>query len=164
MNEIVKKFIEELDFAGIPHQLCDALSCLRKEVLKICREYHTRDVITQPHDLLTKYNLSPYLLKYEGQLSKVKIGITEANYGIAWSGGIVEIYNSNEEKKVSLLPEIHIAILKKENIIPDFGTLFKKTPPDKDLTIITGPSKTADIEKIVVKGAHGPKELFVVIF
>ena len=73
---------------------------------------------------------------------------------------------------VSLLPSIHIAVIKLEQILSDLKELYTllKWDPDEQaegitdcMTFITGPSKTADIEATLVDGAHGPRELYLFV-
>ena len=73
---------------------------------------------------------------------------------------------------VSLLPSIHIAVIRMEQILSNLNelyTLLKWNPIEQAegitrcMTLITGPSKTADIEATLVHGAHGPRELTIVV-
>ena len=68
---------------------------------------------------------------------------------------------------VSLLPPIHVAIVPKEKILTGLDELFTILPVPSDQTssmvLITGPSRTADIEQILVRGVHGPGEIHVVV-
>ena len=76
-----------------------------------------------------------------------------------------------QPRVVSLLPPVHVAILDSEKILPSLDELlirlrldFKATGRlDSCLTLITGPSKTADIETELVLGVHGPRELHVIV-
>jgi len=100
------------------------------------------------------------------------MGITSADYCIAETGTLVLKTLPGNERIVSLLPSIHVAVIKLEQIVADFKELY--TLLDKDLkdstdgiengmTFITGPSKTADIEATMVHGAHGPRELYIYV-
>ena len=100
------------------------------------------------------------------------IGITSADYCIAETGTLVLKTAPGNERIVSLLPSIHVAVIKLEQVIADFKELY--TLLDKDLkdspegiengmTFITGPSKTADIEATMVHGAHGPREVHIYV-
>ncbi|MDP3283867.1 MAG: LUD domain-containing protein, partial [Desulfobacterales bacterium] len=100
------------------------------------------------------------------------IGITSADYCIAETGTLVLKTAPGNERSVSLLPSIHVAVIKLEQVIADFKELY--TLLDKDLkdssegiengmTFITGPSKTADIEATMVHGAHGPREVYIYV-
>jgi len=73
---------------------------------------------------------------------------------------------------VSLLPSIHMAVIRLEQILEnlkEFYTLLKWDPRQQTeglthtMTLISGPSKTADIEATLVHGAHGPRELVIFV-
>lgn len=95
------------------------------------------------------------------------IGITTADYLLADTASLVLLGGRGRARSVSLVPSIHIAVVPAERIIPSYRHLLShlnaRTLPS-NMTVITGPSKTADIEATLVHGAHGPREmhLFVV--
>jgi len=62
------------------------------------------------------------------------------------------------------LPDVIIAFVYKDQLLANHFELFDKIDPDaaKNMTLITGPSRTADIEKILILGAHGPRRLVVI--
>ncbi|MGE3524242.1 MAG: lactate utilization protein C [Candidatus Dadabacteria bacterium] len=99
------------------------------------------------------------------------IGITEADYALADTGSLVLISSPDKPRGVSLIPPVHLAIVRKENILRGIGELFGLLneiyeSPDAIpacTTFITGPSRTADIELNLTLGVHGPKELHVLI-
>lgn len=95
------------------------------------------------------------------------IGITSADYALAATGSIVMLASANEPRLVSLLPPIHIAILPRSRILANLDELLSILPLPADQTssmvLITGPSRTADIEQILVRGVHGPGEIYAVI-
>ena len=68
---------------------------------------------------------------------------------------------------ISLLPPVHIAVVPRERILTGLDELFTVLPDPSSVTsamvLITGPSRTADIEQILVRGVHGPGEIHVVI-
>jgi len=95
------------------------------------------------------------------------IGITSADYALADTGTLVMIASPEEQRLVSLLPPAHLAIVPKERILTGLDELFTRVPLPADATsslvLITGPSRTADIEQILVRGVHGPGQITVVI-
>jgi L-lactate utilization protein LutC len=97
------------------------------------------------------------------------IGITVADAGIADSGAILSAISSEENRSVSLLPDEHIVFLPAEQVLPSLhaavDTLNKLIThrSASALTLIGGPSKTADIEKVLVTGVHGPGALTIVL-
>jgi L-lactate dehydrogenase complex protein LldG len=96
------------------------------------------------------------------------VGITMAQGGIAETGTLVLDSSVEQNRLVSLVPPIHIAILDASRIYATLGeTLSAIQNGGKELspaiTFITGPSRTADIELTLAIGVHGPQELYVVI-
>ncbi len=95
--------------------------------------------------------------------SSAKIGINEADFGIAETGSLVEISKTAAKRLCSTLPEIHIAILPLNKILNNMAELFGKIDI-RDipyLTIISGPSRTADIERVLTIGVHGPERVII---
>jgi L-lactate utilization protein LutC len=98
------------------------------------------------------------------------VGITNVAYLIAETGTLVMASQPDEPRSASLLPPIHIALAHRSQLLPDLFDLFDlfspvegKGSPPSCLTLITGPSKTGDIELKLVTGVHGPGELHVVV-
>ncbi len=86
-------------------------------------------------------------------------GITDIYAAIAETGSIVIRPTPNQGRALSLIPPIHIAIMETKSILPDLIDLMEKIaiePHPQNITLITGPSKTADIEGALVTGVHGP--------
>ncbi len=95
------------------------------------------------------------------------IGITSADYALAATGTLVMLSSLNEPRLVSLLPPTHIAIFPRSRILANLDELLSILPRPADQTssmvLITGPSRTADIEQILVRGVHGPGQVYAVI-
>ena len=95
------------------------------------------------------------------------VGITRAQAGIAETGTLVLDSAVEQNRLVSLVPPVHIAILQASRIYATLGeTLAMLQGGDEvspTITFITGPSRTADIELTLAIGVHGPQELYVII-
>jgi L-lactate dehydrogenase complex protein LldG len=102
----------------------------------------------------------------KGRLFAADAGITGVDWLIAETGSMVMLSRSGQARSLSLLPPLHIAVASAEQILPDLFDLFAPglipTLP-ANITLITGPSKTGDIELKLVTGVHGPGEVHVVI-
>jgi L-lactate dehydrogenase complex protein LldG len=96
-----------------------------------------------------------------------EIGITSADYALGDTGTLVMLSSPAEARLVSLLPILHIAVVPRERILTGLDELFTLQPRPADHTssmvLITGPSRTADIEQILVRGVHGPGQITVII-
>jgi L-lactate utilization protein LutC len=99
--------------------------------------------------------------------ARVDIGITSADYALGDTGTLVTIASPAEARLMSLLPPAHVAVVPKERMLTGLDELFTILPRPAELTssmvLITGPSRTADIEQILVRGVHGPGQVTVVI-
>ena len=95
------------------------------------------------------------------------VGITSADYVLADTGTLVMLSSPQEARMVSLLPPAHIAVVPAERILTGLDELFTVLPDpagqSSSMVLITGPSRTADIEQILVRGVHGPGQLTVVL-
>jgi L-lactate dehydrogenase complex protein LldF len=91
---------------------------------------------------------------------KILVGVTNAICGLADTGSVLE---ADGALHASLLPEIHIAVLKSSNILPSLSDAMKFVKDKSAAVFITGPSRTADIEMTLTIGVHGPKEIHVFV-
>ena len=100
------------------------------------------------------------------------IGITSADFCMADTATLVMRTRTGQARSVSLVPAIHIAVLKLNQIIADLKELYALLKWDPQMskqgltncmTFISGPSKTADIEATMVHGAHGPREVYIFV-
>jgi L-lactate dehydrogenase complex protein LldG len=86
-------------------------------------------------------------------------GVTEVDYAVAETGSVVIRHRPEHGRAISLVPFVHVAIIQPKNFLPDMIDLFEKLSEEgtgSGVTMIAGPSKTADIELNVVTGVHGP--------
>lgn len=92
------------------------------------------------------------------QLYDVDCGVTDVWRAVSEVGALVVRGTDQHGKALSLVPPIHVAILEPGNFVPDLVDLFEIMPADSrdGFVLITGPSKTADIEMQLVSGVHGP--------
>jgi L-lactate utilization protein LutC len=96
------------------------------------------------------------------------VGITGVAYLIAETGTLVMLSGPDAPRSPSLLPPVHIAVAGTDQLLPDLFDLFAPHlwpggAPPSNITLITGPSKTGDIELRLVTGVHGPGEVHVVL-
>ena len=92
------------------------------------------------------------------------IGITQAGWALADTGTLVQDQTSVNQRLASSLVDIHIALVPTSNILPDKIALLTRINPvtSRYIAFITGPSRTADIERVLTIGVHGPERLVIV--
>jgi L-lactate dehydrogenase complex protein LldG len=92
-------------------------------------------------------------------------GVSTALYGLADTGSVVLAASPEEPRANSLLPAVHVSLLAEDRILPGLDELFEAVGGDlpSALAIVTGPSRSADIEQKLAVGVHGPREVHVVL-
>ena len=116
----------------------------------------------------------PQLIPYEKKIEDFKdrlftidAGITSTVGAIADPGALILWPSPKEPRLMSLVPPIHIAVLEADSIFSSFLEAMQKekwaTQMPTNVVLISGPSKTADIEMTLAFGVHGPRELIVLI-
>jgi L-lactate dehydrogenase complex protein LldG len=103
--------------------------------------------------------IHPNATKHE--MAQCDLGITEADFLLPETGTLVLRSSAQKPRAVSLLPRIHLAIVRPEMLRADMHQVFAEAKDQHYLVFITGPSRTADIELTVTLGVHGPKNLYV---
>jgi L-lactate dehydrogenase complex protein LldG len=100
------------------------------------------------------------------------VGITGADYAVSETGSVVVMPRSGLSRLVSLVPPVHIALVRARDVVESLDDVFLLRRLDyyrngsdmgSYLNFITGPSRTADIEQTLVVGVHGPKEVHMVL-
>jgi len=99
--------------------------------------------------------------------TNVEAGITHCRAGIADTGTLVLWPDISEPRTLSLVPPCHIALIQRSTIVSNFPTLmvtqaWQNSMPT-NVVLVSGPSKTADIQQTLAYGAHGPSELVVIL-
>jgi len=110
-----------------------------------------------------KFSLSSDSISF----ARYNCAITTADYLIARTGSVLLNSASAAGRRLSVLPPVHIVIAEEGQIVPSLQEAFQllkgRSFDWSYAVLITGPSRTSDIEKQLVLGAHGPKRLVVII-
>jgi L-lactate dehydrogenase complex protein LldG len=180
-DDILRRFSERLTMVGgETHVLSgdEAVNCILRELIV---EFKDQIVLLPADPELERLGI-PRLMnevavnRIQPESSSLSLaaeaamGITTAQAGIADTGTIVLIHSSERGRLSALLAPVHVALLKKEMIFPDKITFLAKAQQAgldysaTSQTWVTGPSLTADIEKVLVRGAHGPRRVIVLIY
>lgn len=181
--DLVQKFISELDKLGAIGKLFGSRVEVVEYISKLVIERKAKLVLTSCPDRELSFELSKAIASAGAScfdvnevdrhelrklLEKTDIGITDVDLAVAETGSLVLATKNDAERLLSCLPPIYVAILAKGSIVDRFLELtewFKKIQGTgtHTISIITGPSRTADIELEIVVGVHGPHELHVII-
>lgn len=96
--------------------------------------------------------------------AEARFGISQVEWALADTGSLVQNSTAIEQRLVSSLPAIHIALVPTAAILSDMPSLLSRVNPKECpyIAMITGPSRTADIERVLTIGVHGPERLVIV--
>ena len=92
-----------------------------------------------------------------------QFGITRAWGAVAETGSLILDDATTSSRLGALVPWIHIAVVAPDRILPDVGSAIAALGDDPNVIFCTGPSKTADVEGILIEGVHGPGEQVALI-
>lgn len=164
-------------------------------VASICHEIDAKDALRSGHEVLDEaqihaalerqgVNLSDMTLDEEmsddehknmrashrKEVFRTDVGITGGDYVIAETGTLVIHPRKGISRLTSLAPPVHIAVMKRGQVLPTLDELFLLEHVDihsgnrhAAMNLISGPSRTGDIEATIVHGIHGPVETHIVL-
>ena len=158
------------------------------QIVEICRSIGATNVALSNSGLIAEMNLEEQLgaqglsifaldsaaIDHEhavAQLAQCEVGLTAVDYAIAETGTIVLSSDERHSLLISLLPPVHIALVRSSQIKASLDEIIKavgaekiaRVDPSRSVTLITGPSRTSDVELVLSVGVHGPKELHVIV-
>ena len=157
----VRLHVPDISLADRPAQFTHALTALGGQVIL---PYSKEDVREAIKGIVRGRSV---VTTEAGDARTAEVGINFADYALADTGSLVFLSESHESRLISLLPPIHIAVIARDKILSGLDELFTIVPQpaarSSSMVLITGPSRTADIEMRLVRGVHGPGEIHVII-
>jgi L-lactate dehydrogenase complex protein LldG len=97
------------------------------------------------------------------EVAECDLGVTGADFALPETGTLVLRSGIDRPRTVSLLPRVHLALIRPACLRADLHQVFDEAKHDGYFVFVTGPSRTADIELTVTVGVHGPKTLCVML-
>ena len=185
--ELITRFTEEAKAVRAQvHRVSDELQLVER-ITEICAGDKGHEIALSRAELLAEINLGSTLsargfsicpeldaLDHDSLIARLATcgaGVTAVDYAIAETGTIVLSSDEPNALLVSLLPPVHIALLRSSQIMSSLDEVISRLSkerinlagPSRSITLITGPSRTSDVELVLSIGVHGPKELHVII-
>ena len=152
------------------------MEAAREVLAKLASESGWRKIASHSHrdtDALLEGISLPVVRTEKGyaidDLESCDAGVTGCEVLVAQTGGIMVSVESAGGRALSVLPPHHVVIARTSQMVPDLTAAFEhvKRRYGKNfpsfMSFITGPSRTGDIERILVLGAHGPKRLSLLL-
>jgi L-lactate dehydrogenase complex protein LldG len=166
-ENLAEEFQEKLEFVGGRFISSASIDEAIQKLQEIIRENQWENIFCKD-DMLQKYFSGKIEFAADNQsFEHMKVGITRCEFLVAHLGAVLVSSAQASGRRLHVFPEIHV-IFAHEGQLTDFlesGLQKIKEKYDGSLpsliSVITGPSRTADIEKTLVMGMHGPKSLLV---
>ncbi|MSQ93008.1 MAG: hypothetical protein EXR98_00460 [Gemmataceae bacterium] len=182
----VSRFCQELAAAGGKGYVAADSDAVLHTIQSILQAHNARKILLTCGGLIDRLDLPARLRELSLEVRTTDdvqsdpredffsddVGITNVHRLIAETGSVVLASKPNEPRSASLLPPVHICLADHSQLLSDLFDLFDifaptgssiQSLPPSCLTLITGPSKTGDIELKLVTGVHGPGEIHVII-
>lgn len=168
------RFLAELALLGVTvHEAPDEIAVADRVVTLI----GTRRLLAWPDPALPAAVAARLSLLPAGQrlaaaaprseLATAEIGLTTVDAAVAETGSLLLVSSADHPRTASMLPPLHVAIVRGRDLLPTFRAALERLrdriPLASALHLITGPSRTADIELQLTLGVHGPGALVVVL-
>ena len=162
------KFAEEFSKVSGNFIYCENIDELKKSLHLLVSEKKWNSIFCKEKKIQSFLDdiEIPYF-KEEEDLVDLEIGISGCEFLIARLGSILVSSAQASGRRLNVFPHAHIVIAYTNQIVEDIKDAFAKLKEKYKenlpsmISLITGPSRTADIEKTLVMGAHGPKELYI---
>jgi L-lactate dehydrogenase complex protein LldF len=163
-DELMRSFVQELEAVSGSVKLVQSTD-LGGEILTLLRSRSADRIHLEP-GILDDAELATAGIQVSHEASpSTQAGVTRALCGLADTGSILLTDGPGEPLQASLLPPIHIAVLRAADILPSLADALRlpEVTAGAATVVITGPSRTGDIEMTHTIGVHGPGELHVLI-
>ena len=179
------RFVEEVNSVGGQGQLVADWNGARDALAELLDRYAPTSALCWRHPVLEKLNVAELLtskgierIDYDSlsrlppgeqreRMLAAGIGISSTTLAVAETGSLALASGSGSERVASLLPPVHVAIVGTDQIVADLFDLFavmQNSAGDmpSNWTLVTGPSKTGDLELKLTTGVHGPGKWHVI--
>ncbi len=165
----LKLFLSKLKDVGATVSIISNTNELVKEVHQYVAKNQIKTTVTIPENSTLQdidWNEADVTTQYDAE--SLIVSVTNASMGIEETGTLVLLSSPSSPTGMNFLPEHHLIVLNSTNIVKSMEDVWKLLRADKrelprTINLITGPSRTADIEYEIEIGAHGPKKLHVII-
>ncbi len=167
-DQLLARFIQEAAALGAKVVQADTPGIAREYVERLA-EQKGGEAIVARRPLVDSLALAGPRFHPQGTFPApdALLSITQADYALADTGSLVLFSAEGEGRTLSLVAPVNVAVLSPPHILSGLPELFEKEPRlaerSSAMVIVTGPSRTADIELTLTIGVHGPGELHIVI-
>jgi L-lactate dehydrogenase complex protein LldG len=164
-----QEFKTNLELIGGEVILCKSKADVAIHIQRICSEKHQDHLFCTNSELIELLDGKILINSYEGDFLNLNIGLTGCEFLVAHLGSVLVSSEQISGRRLNVFPETHLVVAHESQLtdyldqaLEKLQNKYKNKLPSL-ISNITGPSRTADIEKTLVMGMHGPKSLIVLI-
>jgi L-lactate dehydrogenase complex protein LldG len=162
--DLVERFTTQLEAVGAQWTLVRGEAEAARALRRVLSDVGAKRVAGSDAPLVARLLPERLVDLSRDELFSCDGGVTTAQWGIAETGTLVLESARERSRLASLVPPIHVAILSTQRICPSLGdALTRVDRASNAITLITGPSRTSDIELTLVVGVHGPQTVHVLL-
>jgi L-lactate dehydrogenase complex protein LldG len=169
LDESVARFTLEADALGVECHVESTAEGVRERLASLVRGKRVLSWYPQalPYDAARVLEHATYGDAPRDEQAAAEIGVTGCDAAIAETASLVAFSGPGQSRSVSLLPPVHIALVPRDRLCYSMAEVFARHRTRFEsaaaCTIITGPSRTADIELTLTLGIHGPGHVIVIL-
>lgn len=169
VGDLLETFCTEAEAVSASVILCADEASVLQSIRELIQERGWEHVCSADNKLNDKLIHSGIALCDMQHAEQMQAGITTCEYLVARTGSVIVSAATSNGRKMHAYSPVHVVIAREEQLVAQLEDAlillqekYKSDLPSA-ITVITGPSRTADIEKTLVMGAHGPKELIIFV-
>ena len=168
-KDLLEGFKESLEMVGAKCTIVENESDAAARLRAIITDLSATEIIVSDselvHRIVNAAELDAIADASRDELFSSDVGITSAQWAIAETGTLVLESGNERHRLVSLVPPVHVCLLKASSIRQSMAEILELADVDANptITFVTGASRTSDIELTLAIGVHGPGELYVIV-
>jgi L-lactate dehydrogenase complex protein LldG len=191
-EELADRFEAELQSLGCNSYRASTLSGLEEKLCSILEQIQAESVVLSRNPILNQLQIGkmldgrgkrvvlwpadtaeePASSSFRDECFTAGAGITGVDFALAETGSLVLTSFTEGSQLASLAPAVHIALYRRSQIRASLDEVLQNLPvsrdpnrpsPTRSLVFVTGPSRTADIEQILIRGVHGPRSVHAIL-
>lgn len=169
LDQLYQLFKEKAEAISARVYRAATLAEAQKQIAHIIDDLKAQKVVAARSRLVELMNLKQFSVEFDNlrqNAADADLGISEFNLAVAQTGTLAQDATNVDARLVSMLPPAHLALIYTRRLVPDMvealEALRQKTGEvPAYLAFVSGPSRTADIERVLTIGVHGPGKLFI---
>jgi L-lactate dehydrogenase complex protein LldG len=166
VEQLIREFPSRVERAASPAHACEIVGAMLAGRTAVALRHpllESTGILALPGVTAVAANAE----QIRSAAATAEVGISSPAYALADPGALVLLSSGQDDRLISLLPPVHIAIVPADAVLSGLDELFAVVPDpaalSSSMVLIGGPSRTGDIEMTLVQGVHGPGELNLVI-